>query len=160
MRQIPIFVLVLAVLVSNDAFAASHPLDPLSAGEIRAAVDALWKAGRVDKTSRFAIVKLAEPDKQTVLAWTPGDPLPRRAFAAVRHERKLFETVIDIDRKSIDSWQQIADAQPAQIADEWMLSQQIVRKDEGFRAAVRERGIKDLKSLVCVPSLPGYFGQE
>ncbi|MGI9342637.1 MAG: hypothetical protein ACR2QV_07285 [Gammaproteobacteria bacterium] len=159
-RRIPHIVLALAALVSCDAFAASHPLDPLSTSEIRAAVDALWKAGRVDKTSRFAIVRLAEPDKRAVLAWKPGDPLPRRAFAAVRHERKLFETVIDIDGKSIETWQQIADAQPAQIADEWMLSQQIVRKDEGFQAAARERGIKDLKSLVCVPSLPGYFGKN
>jgi primary-amine oxidase len=152
--------LIAAALASPRLDAANHPLDPLDQKEILAAVDALWKAGRVNKDSRFSIVKLAEPDKQAVLAWEPGTRVPRRAFAAIRHERKLYEAVIDIGGKEVLSWEQIEDAQPAQIADEWLLSQQIVRQDQAWRAAIRKRGIKDPKSLLCVPSLPGYFGPE
>ncbi|MFW2404743.1 MAG: hypothetical protein ACN4GT_08245 [Gammaproteobacteria bacterium] len=151
--------LLLAAMVAAPC-AADHPLDPLSQQEIFTAVDALWKADLLDRDSRFSIVKLAEPDKQAVLAWKPGTQLPRRAFAAIRHERRLYEAVIDIGSKEVVSWEQIEGAQPAQIADEWLLAQQIVRKDEAWRAAIRERGIKDPKALLCVPSLPGYFGTD
>ncbi len=160
-NRIHSIVLVLALLSQPDAiFAAKHPLDPLSDREIRAAVDTLWKAGRVDKSSRFAIVKLAEPDKQAVLAWRPGDDIPRRAFAAVRHERALYETVVDVRDRKVLSWRPIDGAQPAQLADEWMLAQQIVRNDATWRAAAARRGVEDPKSLVCVPALPGYFGPD
>ena len=151
----------LAGMLSVPAIGATpHPLDPLSRTEIFAAVDALWKADRVDKNSRFVSVKLAEPDKQAVLAWEPGTELPRRAFVALRHERKLYEAIIDVDSKKVVAWQHIENAQPAQIADEWILSQQIVRKDEAFLAAIEKRGITDPKALLCVPSLPGYFGAD
>jgi len=145
-------------LQSTVVTGASHPLDPLSEQEIRIAVDVLWQAGRVDKTSRFSVVKLAEPDKQAVLLWQPNKAIPRHAFAAVRHAGELYETVIDLGNRKIISWELIADAQPPQLADEWMLSQQIARSDEAWQAAVRQRGIDNPKELVCVPSLPGYFG--
>jgi primary-amine oxidase len=160
-NRIHSIVLVLALLSQPDAiFAAKHPLDPLSDREIRVAVDTLWKAGRVDKSSRFAIVKLAEPDKQAMLTWRPGDDIPRRAFAAVRHERALYETVVDVRDRKVLSWRAIDCAQPAQLADEWMLAQQIVRNDATWRAAAARRGVDDPKSLVCVPALPGYFGPD
>ena len=140
------------------ALAGEHPLDPLTEKEIDVAVNALWKAGRVDRSSRFAIVRLAEPDKQQILKWTASDPVTRRVFAALRHERQLIETIVDVRTREIVSWDVVDDQQPAQIADEFILSQQIVRKDEAWLEAVRKRGIQNPKSLLCVPSLPGYFG--
>lgn len=148
----------LGAMLPVRILAAGHPLDPLSESEIRAAVDVLSQAGRVDATSRFAVLKLAEPVKRAILEWQPGDKIPRRAFAAVRHDRKLYETVIDLDSKQVVSWQAVEGAQPAQLADEWVLAQQIVRKDQAWLEAVRRRGVDDPKSLVCPPDLPGYFG--
>ncbi len=145
------------------AIAASgpqHPLDALTADEIYQAVDALWKAERVDKTSRFANVSLAEPDKPQVLAWQPGDRPARRAFLVVRHQRQLFEAIVDLGTRKITSWKLIEGVQPALLGDEWLASQQIVRADPAWQQAVRARGIRNLKDLVCVPSLPGYFGPE
>jgi len=66
-----------------DPAAASsprHPLDPLSAAEVTAAIAALAKAGRVDEFALYPLVTLEEPPKALVLAWTPGQAIPRRAF--------------------------------------------------------------------------------
>jgi len=156
-RLLPCALIALSI---GTASAADHPLDPLTDAEIRTAVAALRAADRIDKSSRFSVIKLAEPDKQAVLAWRPEAKFPRRAFAAVRHDRKLYESVIDLDRKEVVSWESIDGAQPPQLADEWLLAQQIVRKDEAWLAAVKARDITNPKSLVCVPSLPGYFGAD
>jgi primary-amine oxidase len=55
------------------------PLDGLTAGEYKTVAEVLAESGKVDNGSRFVVVNLAEPHKQQVLAWTPGDPIERRA---------------------------------------------------------------------------------
>jgi Cu2+-containing amine oxidase len=66
---------------------SAHPLDPLSAEEIDAAVAVLRDAGDADANTRFALVSLDEPDKPAVLAWRPGQPFPRKAFVVTRRDR-------------------------------------------------------------------------
>ena len=56
----------------------THPLDPLGAEEITAAVAAVRATGRLGEGARFASITLAEPAKAAVLAHAPGDPVERR----------------------------------------------------------------------------------
>lgn len=56
-----------------------HPLTPLTADEIRAARRIVVEGGLVTDTVRFVYLALEEPHKQTVLGFTPGDPIERRA---------------------------------------------------------------------------------
>jgi Cu2+-containing amine oxidase len=80
----------LALMLAIPGFAAdTYPLDGLSAAELETAVEVLRQSGRVDDTSRFSIIRLAEPDKATVLRWNDGDSSPRRAFAVIRHEERV-----------------------------------------------------------------------
>ena len=66
---------------------ASHPLEPLSAGEVRRVVEILNSAGKVTPTTRFVSVSLREPPKQFVHGFDgtgAGPPPPaRQAFAVL-----------------------------------------------------------------------------
>ena len=54
-----------------------HPLDPLTAEEISQAVAVLRRDRGVGDRWRFAGIELAEPDKDTLARWQPGDPVTR-----------------------------------------------------------------------------------
>ena len=56
---------------------AAHPLDPLSAQEITAALSILTSQQQLGRRVRFETVVLQEPEKDTVLnlpGWRPGSP--------------------------------------------------------------------------------------
>ena len=57
---------------------AQHPLDPLSAEEIRIAARVMQADPRL-KGAAFSLIAVAEPAKEDVLAWKPGRPLARKA---------------------------------------------------------------------------------
>ena len=61
-----------------------HPLDALEADEYVTVRDVLAAAGRTSEDSLFALIRLHEPAKQTILVWESGGPIPRVAFAVVR----------------------------------------------------------------------------
>jgi primary-amine oxidase len=56
-----------------------HPLAPLTADEIRAVRRIVDAHGLLGESVRFVYVALDEPHKKTVLAFSPGDPIERRA---------------------------------------------------------------------------------
>ena len=61
----------------------AHPLVPLDAEEFGRNLEVLRGSGRLAPSMRFAGVVLAEPPKADVLAWRPGDDVPRRARSIV-----------------------------------------------------------------------------
>lgn len=137
-----------------------YPLDGLTAPELEASMRVLHDSGHIDETSRISIITLAEPDKAAVLRWQSGDSAPRRAFAVVRHQERVFEAIVDLDQRKLESWQLIKGVQPAMIPDEWLLANKIVRSDDAWKTAVAKRGIENIKTVICVPMMPAYFGAE
>src|SRR5690242_8405170 len=66
--------------VDRTASAApDHPLAPLTADEIRSVRRVVEAHGLLADSVRFVYTALDEPHKETVLAFTPGDPIERRA---------------------------------------------------------------------------------
>src|SRR5438105_1023142 len=57
--------------VHADVVASGHPLDPLSGDEISAAVAAIQAKGYNGPTTYIPVIRLQEPDKDDVLAWSP-----------------------------------------------------------------------------------------
>jgi primary-amine oxidase len=68
------------VSVSAKTAPAVHPLEPLTAEEIRVAVATVKQARSLSDRVRFMSVALEEPPKDCVLAYQPGDPIDRQAF--------------------------------------------------------------------------------
>jgi primary-amine oxidase len=140
----------------------NHPLARLSAEEICQVRTILDQAGLVSDTTRFPIVALEEPDKAEVLAYTPGDQLERRVRtvlldtktghvqrALVALTTGAVEQLLDVDTA--------VDGQPPIMLDEFVAVDQIVKADDGWRQAMRRRGITDL-GLVCpCPLSAGSF---
>ena len=70
----------------------AHPLDPLGSEEFRAAAAILRRDQTLGDSWRFASIELREPAKADVLAWRPGDPVPRhvvRGAVGPQHEPDL-----------------------------------------------------------------------
>jgi Cu2+-containing amine oxidase len=61
----------------------THPLQRLSADEIRAAKKLFEDRGLLTPTARFANLALEEPPKRDVLAFQPGDAVDRRVRAVL-----------------------------------------------------------------------------
>ncbi|MEM1309222.1 MAG: hypothetical protein AAGF98_06940, partial [Cyanobacteria bacterium P01_H01_bin.153] len=60
-----------------------HPLDALTSNEYETALTILQDQGLVNADSRYPFMRLQPPTKDTVLAWQPGEPFERSAFAMV-----------------------------------------------------------------------------
>jgi primary-amine oxidase len=123
---------------------AAHPLDPLTAGEIEVAVATLKTAGKLPEGAFFPILVLREPPKAEVLAWKPGNPLRREAFAVVmdRPAGRTYEAIVDLASSRVLSWTHVPGVQPAVIEEEFDSVPQIVRKDPRWQAAMKKRGIE------------------
>ena len=136
-----------------------HPMDPLAQEEVSAVVGALIEGDYVDATALYPLITLEEPPKEDVQRWSPGDPVPRLAFAIVKVGPQTFEAIVDTIAVKVLSWEEIEDVQPGLLPTvEWSLVQTIVRGNQEWQAAARKRGVEDFRDVVCVPNPAGYFG--
>ncbi len=141
----------------------THPLDRLTAEEIDRTRTLCAEAGLVDEYTRFAYLGLDEPAKQDVLGWQPGDPAPDRRVRVVLLALStgtgrdvlvsLTEGKIVADRL-LDAG---VDGQPPIVLEEFMLVDEIVKADAGWRAAMTARGIEDLAMVCPCPLSAGAF---
>ena len=151
-------VLIFYAFLTIHAYAQDvSPLDGLRVAEYEAILDILKEDNRVTDKTQFVSVSLHEPDKGDVLSWRPGDPLTRKGFVVLRHDRQLYEAVVNVNDRSIESWQLQEGAQPILLDSEWALSQVILRTNEKWKQALTRRGIDNVQKVFCFPVFPGYF---
>jgi primary-amine oxidase len=129
-----------------------HPLDPLTADEIRRAVE-LVRAER-SGTLRFVSVSLNEPDKRHLATW-PNGPIARKAEVVALQpvEESAFEAVVDLDAGSVETLRGLDAQQPAVVPEEYGAVERLMLDHPDFIAALERRGIVD-RSLVCVDPVP------
>ncbi|MEO1095787.1 MAG: tyramine oxidase [Cyanobacteria bacterium J06638_28] len=155
-----LFVLGLGMLAS-PAFAdsAQHPMDALTATEYETALDILKDEGLVNEDSRYPFMRLQPPAKETVLAWQPGEPFERSAFAMVKQGPEVYEAVVNLTQPAVTSWEAIADVQAGILLGEWLQAGEIAQADPLWQAAVKKRGIEpaDYENVVCAPLSAGYY---
>lgn len=137
-----------------------HPLDPLNKDEITTAVEVLKASGKTNKDSRFPLIVLHEPPKKEILNFKSGDPIRREVFAVVyqRATDKTFEAIVDLNKKSVFSWNEITGVQPSVMFEEFFLVPQIVRADPKWQEAMRKRGITRFEDIQIDPWSAGNFG--
>jgi primary-amine oxidase len=85
--------------------AADHPVNPLSAEEIRAVRRIVDDNGLLGAGVRFVYVALDEPHKKTVQAFKAGDPIDRRARVLLldRATGQGNDLVVSVTNERIDS---------------------------------------------------------
>jgi primary-amine oxidase len=145
------------------AAGAAHPLDPLTPEEIRAAGAAILEAHPELGEPRFPLLTLAEPSKELVHGWRPGAPVHRRAFAVVFDTASgaVFEAQIDLSGGArVDGWTPMPGVQPSILLEEVMALQDIVRRDDGARAALAKRGVTDVERVQFDPWTSGTLPIE
>ena len=139
------------------AAAVPHPLAPLSADEIRSAARLFRTSPKFPAGGQFSVLTLEEPPKAQVLAKAS---LPRRAFAVIydRAGDHTYEAIANLTSGGVESWKEIAGAEPAIDGDDSDLADQIVRADPRWAQAMRARGIRDVNRVVTMSWTAGHFG--
>ena len=143
--------------------AAAHPLQRLSAEEIEAARALFDRSGLVTPTTRFALLGLEEPSKQTVLDFSTGDPVDRRVRAVLLDVATGRSRIVvaSLSRGAIDSTLEVdpaVDGQPPILDEELATVDEIVKADPEWRMAMARRGIANLDLVRPCPLSAGNFG--
>lgn len=109
-----------------------HPFDPLSTTEIETVVAIIRKEH--GQRLVFNAVTLYEPRKAEMLAWLENPektPRPMRAAEVViiAPGGKIYDGVIDLDKKTIVEWKHTPGVQPLITMEDLQEVEHIVRKD-------------------------------
>jgi primary-amine oxidase len=141
---------------------AAHPLDPLSAEEIRRAVTIIKDGGRSTPAMRFVSIGLHEPAKSAVEAFRPGQPFAREAFVVALEPREhmTYEGVVSLTADVIQSWRPVPGVRTPITVGEYTECERLVRADERFREGLRKRGIEHPDHVLVEPWGIGTFSRE
>ena len=129
-----------------------HPLDPLTADEIRTAAAIVRDQRGVTDRWRFASIDLKEPPKGSLsdIAQTPyTNALPEtRAEAEVvcwnRDDGAAFKGTVSLDSGRVVSWQALPGEQPPMTPDEFHECDAVLRSHPSVIEALGNRGIDDM----------------
>jgi primary-amine oxidase len=124
-----------------------HPLDPLSPGEIRAAVAILRRERGLDDRWRFATIELREPAKAAL----GGDvPPPREAALLLwnRDDGQAYKAVVSLTDDVVAAWEHRPGEQPNMTIDEFHEVNATLRDDPRLVAALAKRGVTDIDSVL------------
>jgi primary-amine oxidase len=128
---------------------AAHPLDPLSAGELREVAALLRLERGVEPPRwRFASIELVEPPKGQLRE--PSDSPPAREAMAVcwnTEDGMAYRAVVSLTDAAVSSWEELPGIQPNMTVDEWHECDEMLRAQPQLVAALARRGITDM-SLV------------
>lgn len=137
-----------------------HPLNALTADEIKQAVEIVKASADFNPNTRFTEISLLPPDKEAVWAFAlenkPVDQ-PRKADVIMLDGKHIIEAVVDLQNNKLLSWQPIKDAHGMVLLDDFASVQNIINNSEEFAAAVKKRGITDAKKVITTPLTVGYF---
>jgi primary-amine oxidase len=138
--------------------AVHHPLDALTPEEYWKVYNTLRDAGKIDEKTVFSSVLLREPAKSDVLAWKPGDPIPRKADVVLLTKGKSYAAVVDITAGSLASYTDLKGLQAPVSEGEMHGFEEELKKDKRVEEALKKRGITDLRLVSCYVTPAGYVG--
>ncbi|WP_249674185.1 primary-amine oxidase [Pseudomonas abieticivorans] len=137
-----------------------HPLNPLTADEIKAAVDVVKGSKAYQPDFRFTEISLREPPKAQVWNFVyTGKAVdePREANIVVLEGKHIIEGVVDLKSKSLKSWKPIEGAHGMVLLDDFATVQSVIEASPEYAQALAKRGINNVKDVVATPLTVGYF---
>src|SRR2546423_6590974 len=138
----------------------SHPLDPLTPAEIRAAAAIVRRERKLGDDARFASIRLHEPPKDVVRTFVPGAPIERRAWVVVMETARglLHDGVVSLGRETVEEWTPRPGLQGPLLLDEYEQAAELIRADPRWQAAGRRRGVDDVDAVRIDAWMVGNFG--
>ncbi|CAA0815242.1 Copper amine oxidase family protein [Striga hermonthica] len=138
-----------------------HPLDPLTVTELNTVRDIIRKDGVLgNRAHALHSVVLEEPDKQVVLAWEKGDPLPpRKAAVVARAGGASYLLTVDLGSGEVNRrGEKTLSGYPTMTMEDMTSVTWAPLASADFNRTVVERGV-DLGDLACLPISSGWFGK-
>lgn len=145
----------------HSAAVPHHPLDPLTVTEIHR-VKHIIQSHHFFTNRAYSLhsVVLEEPEKQAVLRWRKGDPLPPRKAAVVA--RAGVETLVltaDVGSGEVVRHEAgRASGYPTMTVEDMTSATWAPLASAAFNRTVVARGV-DLADLACLPLSTGWFGE-
>jgi primary-amine oxidase len=126
----------------------SHPLDPLSAQELRDVVQHARNVWKLDHRHLFAMVQLHEPSKDVVNNWKSSDSFERAAKITLWNSATstVIEAVITVEGKEI-SFTEIPGAKSPILSTESEKAIKAAKADKRIIAALKDRGVEDVNQV-------------
>jgi primary-amine oxidase len=128
----------------------THPLDPLSAEEIRQAAAAVRRDHGAGDGWRFASIELREPAKADLAALESGGPGRREALVVCwnRADGQAYRAVVSLAGDEVTAWEHLPGQQPNMTVDEWHECDVMLRSHPDVIAALAKRGITDMSRVL------------
>ncbi len=133
--------------------AVHHPLDGLTPDEYWKVYNTLIAAGKLAEKTQFSSILLQEPPKAEVLAWKPGKPLVRKVDVVLLTEGKSYAAVVDVSSGKLESWAELTKDQTPVSGRGF---DDVLKKDPRVLAALKSRGITDLRLVDCAVVQAGF----
>ncbi|MGA9858836.1 MAG: primary-amine oxidase [Solirubrobacteraceae bacterium] len=129
---------------------ASHPLDPLTADEIRQAVSVLRRDQDVTDRWRFASIELREPTKAALRDHQPGTEFTREARVVCwdRDDGQAYKALVSLSEDRVIDWHHAPDGQPNMTVDEFYECDAVMRREPRVIEALAKRGITDMDRVL------------
>jgi primary-amine oxidase len=139
-----------------------HPLEPATAEEYLAGRQILAGAGLLGDTVRFAYYGLEEPPKDQVRAGSPDRPDRRlRAFLIDVATGESADVVVSLGEERVVSRRVLdprSDGQVPILIEDFIVAEQILHADPGWREAMARRGLTDVTKIRACPISAGSYG--
>lgn len=136
----------------------THPLDGLVGDEFQAVTEILRANDKLSEDGRFPLIELVEPDKSFVLNWEKGEAIPRTARAIVKDGGSAYEAIIDLDNRSIVSWEETG-GQSMLLFEEFLGAMDLAISHPEFIAGLEARELTP-NDVFCLPLTSGNFLTE
>ena len=150
-------------VAAEPATKSSHPLDPLTTGEVERAVSLLRSERKLGDAWRFVAVTLAEPTRSAMVADRVGKTIARNAQAVLLDTTtgRGAEATVDLSAGKVTRFESLAAGiQPPIMMDEFVECEAAVKRSPEFRAALAKRGVKDVDLVMVEPWSAGMYGTE
>jgi primary-amine oxidase len=126
----------------------AHPLDPLSADEIRHVAATLRDRKGVGTNWRFASIDLIEPAKDELAADPDGIPRLAEAICWNTADGQAFRARVALPAGDVTAWQHLPGLQPSMTVDEWHECDEMLRSHPAVIEALARRGITDMSRVL------------
>jgi primary-amine oxidase len=137
-----------------------HPLDPLSAEEIRLARSVVRQLPALSGDICFPSIRLFEPPKESIRDFGAGFPVERQAWVVVHDvtAHRLYDGVVSLNRREVTEWNARPGMQGPLLLEEYDAAIALIKADPRWQHAIGRRGIAGLGKVRVDAWMIGNFG--